>query len=101
MTLRSSRLTCLLPSVALAALAGCSTHLDANDYDRSCTTAMECTVVFVGDVCDCKCDLSAINVADYQHYLDDRGSPNCSKDCGPCQAYAPACINHVCEAVPK
>ena len=88
-------------ALAGATLAACSTHLDADDYDRSCSVASDCTVVFVGDVCDCACNLSAINVADFPRYSDDRGSPQCSKDCGACPGADPACIDHRCEAVPQ
>ncbi|MCC6528381.1 MAG: hypothetical protein IT373_37395 [Polyangiaceae bacterium] len=86
-------------ALAPALVLGC-TYLDADDYSRSCSSAMECQVVLVGDPCDCACESSAINVADYPQYLEDRGKPSCNKQCEPCAEVSAACIDRVCEAVP-
>lgn len=47
-------------------------QIDADDYDRSCTTKGDCTVVFVGSVCECPGDLAAISRSDEERYENDR-----------------------------
>lgn len=70
--------------LAVAMLAGCSTTIDADDYARGCADTSECVVISVGDICDCACEWSAINVADFERYQDDRSSISCNKQCEPC-----------------
>jgi hypothetical protein len=57
-------------------------------------------VIFVGEVCSCSCDVSAINQADHQKYIDDRGSQSCNLSCGPCPPVVATCTSQVCEAGP-
>jgi hypothetical protein len=83
-------------ALLLVALAGCSTSIDAADYDQTCQAATDCRAIFTGDVCDCGCSTAAINVADYTAYVDDRGSPSCSTDCEPCPAPVEVCTMGVC-----
>jgi len=91
--------TKLVGILALALLAGCSTTIDAEDYARGCADTSECVVISVGEICDCACEYSAINVADFERYQDDRSSISCNRQCEPCpEAPAAVCQDLVCEA---
>lgn len=91
---RSLFATAWLTGMVLA----CSGEVDPNDYDRSCSEATDCMVIFTGERCSCSCDVSAINVSDREAYLDDRGSGDCSVDCGPCPQVEAVCTAGICEA---
>jgi hypothetical protein len=91
-----SRLLRWIPCVLLL---GCSTTIDANDYDRSCVASTDCVLISVGDICDCACERSAINRSDFERYQDDRGSISCNKQCGVCaDEHVPTCVAGTCEA---
>lgn len=83
-------------ALLLVALAGCSTSIDAADYDQSCKAATDCRAIFTGDVCECGCSMEAINVADYPRYVDDRGNPDCGTTCKLCPAAVEVCTMGVC-----
>lgn len=90
----------VLGLVALGLAGGCSTTIDADDYERSCQQDAECVIISVGDICDCSCEVSAINQVDLPKYFDDR-DVDCSKQCGPCPEAPPAaCVAGVCQAGP-
>ncbi len=75
-------------------VVGCSTSIDTADYDTSCTTAIDCVTVPVGDMCDCSCDQGAINRNSVNAYNDDRVRiGGCSRLCGACPALRPAVCN--------
>jgi hypothetical protein len=84
--------------LVLGALAlGCSSDIDADNYNRACSQDSECRIIYVGDVCDCSCSVSAINAADYERYLEDRPE-ECEQQCGPCRSFAAVCRGGTCEA---
>ena len=83
--------------VLLAGLAGCTTTIHPEDYDASCNVAVDCLVIVSGDVCSCSCEVAAINVSDEAKFLEDRGSPSCSAQCGPCPAFEAVCADKVCK----
>lgn len=58
----------------------CSNEMDASDYDQDCASDDDCVAVFVGDVCDCSCDVGAINKRDQGRY--DEEKPECNAGCG-------------------
>ena len=41
------------------------TEMSLDGYDLSCSTASDCTAVFLGSVCGCVCTYGAINSNDY------------------------------------
>ena len=84
----------------LVLLGACARVIHAEDYDRSCVTADDCVVIHVGDVCACDCTSAAINEADLQQYLDDRGDPKCGSLCGACPAVTTTCDANVCGIAP-
>ena len=83
-------------ALLLVALAGCSTTIDAADYDQTCKAATDCRAIYVGDVCECSCESAAISVVDYPAYSDDRGSPSCDTVCGVCPAVTEVCTAGMC-----
>lgn len=87
----------LLVLLALTPLSGCSTTIDADDYERSCQEDSECMIISVGDICDCSCDVSAINRSDEAAYREDR-HVDCNKQCEPCPEAPPAiCAESLCQ----
>ncbi len=95
------RLTLLSMAVLLVTvlLAGCSTTLDADDYERSCGRNSDCVAILVGDMCECSCDMSAINILDADRYQEDRDAISCGSDCGACPGALAVCRAGLCEAV--
>ncbi|CAN5124098.1 hypothetical protein BH09MYX1_BH09MYX1_52610 [soil metagenome] len=84
----------LFASVLGLLFFGCSTSLDAADYDTSCTIAKDCVTVPVGDMCNCTCDQGAINVNAVGKYNDDRVKiGGCSRLCAACPALKAATCN--------
>ncbi len=81
---------------------GCGdSSIAASDYDRSCTQASDCTVILVGEICDCSCTYGAINKQDLALYEADRQAISCDKDCGPCQGAAGVqCVDDTCRVQP-
>ena len=57
------RKTTFIVAVSLLLACGCEPDIDPADYDRSCSVATDCVVIFTGPVCDCACDNAAINNA--------------------------------------
>lgn len=81
-------------AVTALVVIGCSTSLDASDYDTSCKVANDCVTVPIGDMCDCSCDQGAINKNDVGKYNDDRVRiGGCNRLCGACPALKPAVCN--------
>ncbi len=79
------RLAFVVVPVALTiAAVACSSTLHAEDYDTSCTTDDDCVTAFVGDICDCSCDVGAISKKGEEKYRQDRGDISCSNQCKPC-----------------
>ena len=79
----------------LLALGACSTTIDANDYDRSCTEDSDCVIISVGDICSCSCEIDAINKSDLEAYNHDR-DVDCGVQCGACAGGEPVCQSGVC-----
>jgi uncharacterized protein YceK len=77
---------CCLPLlIVVVLLSGCSTTIDADDFDQSCTEASDCTAVWVGDICNCDCfSVAAINVDELAEYQEQRDGISCTNECGPC-----------------
>lgn len=70
-------------------------EIRASDYDQSCETARDCTVVWVGDACPClPCETAAIRRTAESKYQDDvREVRNrCEEEvsCEPCPRRPPA-----------
>jgi hypothetical protein len=78
---------------AVLALAACAdTTINLAELDTSCTTAQDCVVVQVGDICGCDCGNAAINTKDlatYQAELTDKGMHCTSKVFCDCAVPAP------------
>ncbi len=55
----------------LVFLCACGTTIHASDYANDCDADLQCTVIPVGDVCSCTCDLAAINDRDFDKYAND------------------------------
>ena len=60
-----------MKAALLLVVAGCGTTLHAKDYAADCDADSQCTVIVVGDICSCSCDLAAINDRDYDKYVND------------------------------
>lgn len=89
-------------ALGLLLLAGCDSTIEADDYDRSCSDSSQCVVILVGDVCDCACEPSAINVSSYDAYQEDRSGISCSKQCDACfDDSVPVCAAGICQAQPQ
>lgn len=90
------------------ALAGCSTTLEASDYDQSCSSDADCIPAFFGDVCSfCACNESAVNLREVTRYAEDRraAARNCSSTladiaCGPCPSVEARCRSARCVVEP-
>lgn len=74
----------VFPVALTIAAVACSSTLRAEDYDTSCTTDDDCVTAFVGDICDCSCDVGAISKKGEEKYRQDRGDISCSNQCKPC-----------------
>jgi len=88
--------------VVLACSVACTPpQIDADDYDRSCTTEDDCTVVFEGAVCECS-ELAAISRSDKERFENDRRDKKkrCSGDASSCEVdyveSAIRCIDGTC-----
>jgi hypothetical protein len=87
----------------LPLLAACSTDttIGAATYDQTCTTAADCTLVFVGDVCGCSCTEDSINKKDFAIFEADTVSKHDACDnslnCAACEDTSiPACVSGKC-----
>jgi hypothetical protein len=67
--------------------AGCGTTLDASNYATDCDADTQCTVVRVGDICSCSCDITAINDRDFDKYVSDLERIGACRD--PCVSSDP------------
>ena len=55
----------------LLVLVGCGTTINASNYNHDCDADSQCTRIVVGDICACSCTYAAINMSDYDKYLND------------------------------
>ncbi len=83
---------------------GCST-MEVEDYDQSCTTADDCIVQLVGDVCGCGCEYGAFAKSDLPKYQSDYADAYdyCVgfASCDACNMpNPPACTAGKCTVVP-
>lgn len=91
------------------ALAGCSSTLVESDYDRACTSELECVTARFGDLCaPCGCSDGAIASSSAERYRSDAewAKRSCAPSdlqarCKPCQDSAPRCIERRCVGVPQ
>ena len=66
----------LLPVVLTVLLAtACETtsdvvNHDSTGFDKTCTSVDECSLVFVGNVCGCSCELEAVSSSAFGDYQD-------------------------------
>lgn len=92
--------------IALLFILGCqevqekSTEINYADYNTTCEMDSDCIAVGTGDVCDCFCDGSAINVEDREEYnaVIDELSEECgySPDCAACPPGTAYCDEGTC-----
>ena len=89
------------------ASCGSDTTLSAEDYDKSCVTSEDCTVVLVGEMCKCNCEYGAIASSSRKKYEGDRESIECCTGCD-CIMYQCAvcedppainCVDNFCQIV--
>ncbi len=76
-----------LATLVLALLAtACGTTIYPDHYAHDCDADNQCVRISVGDQCSCACDLSAINVRDYDNYISDLERIGaCRNTCGAAQ----------------
>ncbi len=65
----------LLVTCAALLCAACSTGSvvvmhDTTGFDASCSVADDCSLVFVGDVCGCSCQIDSVNSNAFSDYQD-------------------------------
>ena len=68
----------------MLACGGCNSTIRATDYAADCDADLQCSIISVGDVCSCDCNLAAINARDYDKYLNDLqriGAGSCHSAC--------------------
>ncbi|NUQ74657.1 MAG: hypothetical protein HUU21_13970 [Polyangiaceae bacterium] len=81
----------------MIAAAGCSDEILATDFDQTCAADADCATVFVGDICDCGCEVGAISKQAVPEYSERRADIRCSTSCGECPDPKPAvCKSGVC-----
>jgi hypothetical protein len=87
-----------LLALAAAPLAACGqgTSISAADYAQTCAAEPDCTPIFVGDLCSCRCDYAAINKSDLARYEAARARITCDKQCAPCQSATATCTAGRC-----
>jgi hypothetical protein len=78
----------LLFVVAAFILAGCGKTISADDYNQSCNSDADCRTVQTGDICDCSCEVGAINAEQTAWHESDLGSikKDCAEDIKSCKA---------------
>ncbi len=74
-------------------------YLNPQDYDTSCTKDEDCTVVFVGDFCDCDCTTWAVGPAGLARYREDVAGVECDQLCEECFGLDAACTSGHCSVV--
>jgi hypothetical protein len=84
-------------------LAACSdTEIRTEGYDQTCETEADCLAVFVGDVCDCACEVDAINTTQSVLWAQERsrkqGRCDTLGDCAACPPITVACESGTCTA---
>lgn len=100
-------IACALAAFVLAVACSSSSSsggspppLVASDYDQSCTSSSDCTLIQVGDPCGCiGCSFDAINVKDEGKYETDVGARRkaCTTE-QPCPGLACVCRQAACVA---
>lgn len=89
---------------AFLLLAGCyGTSISAKDYDQSCTTDADCTVVSDGEVCGAcgPCPNAAVNAKVAAQFNLDKTAIACVRigpgvACGACFLPMAACLSGTC-----
>lgn len=92
--------------LALTALLGCNTTLQAKDYSQACMIDSDCVAVYVGTVCGpCPgCPNASIRLTEMSKYDDDAkalrsGCISLSAEraqCAACRAPVVACVAGTC-----
>ena len=92
----------LAVALALPACGG-STEMSTEGYDKTCTIAEDCRVVFVGDVCGCPCEVDAIRTNDANLWARERSDKQDRCDevltCQPCPDVHAVCEQDTCQGV--
>ena len=89
--------------VLCLALAACGdTVISTESYDQTCEVDADCTPVYVGDVCDCSCEVDAIRSTEQTLWAMERSRKQNRCDplpaCAPCGTVTVACDAGTCVA---
>ncbi|TVQ94915.1 MAG: hypothetical protein EA397_00220 [Deltaproteobacteria bacterium] len=84
-------------------LAACgNTDMSVDGYDQTCEIANTCRAVYVGDVCECECDIDAISYTETTRWAAERSRKQrrCDelRSCAPCPSITLDCVDQTCVA---